>query len=191
VNHGDWFSFGVLQIIDKQVDIHSFAGPDHWNDPDMLEVGNGMSWTEDRAHFSMWCMLAAPLIAGNDMFRMSKKTQEILTNKNVIAIDQDSLGVEGFKIKSDNEIETWVKPLQNGDWIICFLNRGKVDGSITFSWNNVMIIDPVSKKEFAANKKVYSIKDVWAEQNVGTTEKDYISKIASHDVILLRLHPVE
>jgi alpha-galactosidase len=191
VNHGDWFSLGVMQIIDKQVDIHQYAGPDHWNDPDMLEVGNGMSRVEDRSHFSMWCMLAAPLIAGNDMSNMSKQTSEILTNKNVIAIDQDPLGVEGFKIMSENGIETWAKPLQNGNWGICFLNRGKVEGSIATAWNKVMITDPISKQEFDGNKKVYSIKDVWSEQSIGTTEKDFMSKIAPHDVILLRLHPVK
>ncbi|MCK5076056.1 MAG: glycoside hydrolase family 27 protein, partial [Calditrichia bacterium] len=97
VDHGTWKSWGVMQILDMQEGLRIYAGPDHWNDPDMMEVGNGMSLSEDRAHFSMWCILAAPLIAGNDLINMSKETIEILTNREVISINQDTLGIQGFK----------------------------------------------------------------------------------------------
>ena len=84
-------SLGVLAILDKNEPLRRFAGPGHWNDPDMLEVGNGMTESEDRAHFTMWCMMAAPLILGNDIRSMTKQTLDIITNREVIAIDQDPL----------------------------------------------------------------------------------------------------
>lgn len=119
-NHGDWSSWGVLQILDMQEGLRKYAGPGHWNDPDMMEVGNGMSTSEDRAHFTMWAMIAAPLIAGNNLSDMSQETIDILTNKEMIAINQDTLGVQGFKYKAENGLETWFKPLKNGDWAVTF-----------------------------------------------------------------------
>ena len=124
IDHKTWYQWGVLQIIDKQEGLRKYAGPGHWNDPDMLEVGNGMAVNEDRAHFSMWCMLAAPLIAGNDLRHISRETLEILTNKEVIAVNQDALGVEGFKYSAKDGVEVWFKPLSNDAWAMCFLNRG-------------------------------------------------------------------
>ena len=101
-----------MRIADKQNGLAKYAGPGHWNDPDMLEAGNGMSPSEDKAHFSLWCMLAAPLIAGNDLRRMSEGTRGILTNRFVIAIDQDPLGAEGYLYSVQDSLQTWVKPLQ-------------------------------------------------------------------------------
>ncbi len=94
-----------------QEGLRQYAGPGHWNDPDMMEVGNGMTVNEDRAHMSMWCMLAAPLMAGNDISNMTKETQAILTNKDVIAVDQDPLGIQGLKFSVKDSVETWFKPL--------------------------------------------------------------------------------
>ncbi len=89
----DWGGVGVLDIIDKMADLYPYAGPGHWNDAEMLEVGNGgMTRDEYITHFSMWCMLAAPLMSGNDLRNMDKETIEILTNKEVIAINQDKKG---------------------------------------------------------------------------------------------------
>ena len=110
-DHGDWSSWGVLRILDMQDGLRKYAGPGHWNDPDMMEVGNGMSVAEDRAHFAMWCMLSAPLIAGNDLADMSAETVAILTNEDMIAINQDSLGIQCFKYSSKEGLETWFKPL--------------------------------------------------------------------------------
>ena len=109
----------MLQIIDLQKPLRTYAGPDHWNDPDMLEVGNGLTDSENRAHFSMWCMLAAPLISGNDQRDMKPETLRILTNKGVLAVDQDKLGVEGFVYSTNGTVETWFKPLAGGDWAMC------------------------------------------------------------------------
>jgi alpha-galactosidase len=98
---------GVVDIVEMQVGLESFAGPGHWNDPDMLEVGNGgMTGNEYRSHFSLWSMLAAPLMAGNDLRNMSPETREILTNKEVIAVDQDPLGRQGERVRKDGSAKS-------------------------------------------------------------------------------------
>ena len=123
LKHDTWSQWGVMKIVEMQKGFRQYAGPGHWNDPDMLEVGNGMSMSEDRAHYSLWCLVAAPLMSGNDLSAMNADTKEILTNKEVIAIDQDSLGVQGYRYDTKDSIEVWVKPLMKDDWAVCFLNR--------------------------------------------------------------------
>jgi alpha-galactosidase len=105
VGHGSWSSLGVLRILDKQGDVRKYAGPGHWNDMDMLEVGRGMSEDEDRAHMSIWAMMASPLIAGNDLRAMSEATRRILTNPGVIAINQGKLGIQAFKAMAEGQVE--------------------------------------------------------------------------------------
>jgi alpha-galactosidase len=187
VDHGTWKSWGIMYILDMQDGLRIHAAPDHWNDPDMMEVGNGMSVSEDRAHFSMWCMLAAPLIAGNDLRNMTKETIEILTNKEVIAVNQDSLGVQGFKYSAEDSLETWFKPLSNDEWAVCFLNRSSEMKPINFSWKDHLISDDFSKREIDFTKTIFSIRDLWAKNDIGTTEKDLITEVVSHDVVMLRL----
>ena len=191
VDHGTWKSWGVMYILDKQDGLRIYAGPDHWNDPDMMEVGNGMSVNEDRAHFSMWCMLAAPLISGNDLRNMSKETNEILTHKEVIAVDQDALGIQGFKYSSEDSVETWFKPLKNGEWAVCFLNRSSVVKPVEFSWKDKTVSDSFSGKELNCNKTIYSIKDLWVNKNIGKTDKTFSAEVHSHDVELLKLSLVK
>ncbi|NQT24700.1 glycoside hydrolase family 27 protein [candidate division KSB1 bacterium] len=187
VDHGGWSSWGVLQIMDMRKDIRQYAGPDHWNDPDMMEVGNGMSQAEDRAHFAMWCMLAAPLIAGNDLGKMSKETLEILTNEDAIAVDQDSLGIQAFKVLVIDSVDVWAKPLMNDELAVCFLNRAKSDRKIVFDWKTNPIKDTIFEKEFLFDVNEYKIRDLWKKKSRGSTKKTFKSEIASHDVIMLRL----
>ena len=191
VDHGTWKSWGVLQILDMQNGLRSHAGPDHWNDPDMMEVGNGMSVNEDRAHFTMWCMLAAPLMAGNDLQNMSRETLQILTNKEVISIDQDSLGVQGFKYSAQDNIEIWFKPLSAGQWAICFLNRGTAVKNIEFPWSEHTVSDSLSRRDIYFKQQVFTIRDLWSKKDLGTTKKKFNRQLAGHDVILLKLNPVK
>lgn len=185
--HVGWSSWGMLQILDMQEGLRKYAGPDHWNDPDMMEVGNGMSPSEDRAHFSMWCMLAAPLMAGNDIVNMSEDTKSILTNKEVIALDQDPLGVQGFKYSSKDSLETWFKPLSNGDWAVCFLNRTKKPQKVEFDWaKNDVKDEEVSKMDAAFSTTTYGFKNLWGKE-IGTTRRPYKTEVAAHGVVLLRL----
>jgi alpha-galactosidase len=115
----------VMNILDQQVQLGRYAGPGHWNDPDMLEVGNGgMTVAEERAHFSLWSMLAAPLICGNDLRSMSQATREILLNREVIEIDQDPAGIAGQRISRRSDSEVWARPLAKGDQAVLLLNRG-------------------------------------------------------------------
>ena len=187
-DHGTWYQWGVLQILDQQEGLRKYAGPGHWNDPDMLEVGNGMAVNEDRAHFSLWCLLAAPLISGNDLRNMSKETAEILMNKDVIAVDQDKLGIEGFRYSSDGVLEVWFKPLADGDWAMCVLNRSTRPQKVFFDWKNQKAGDELSRREASFDTTVYGIRDLWTKKDLGTTEKPLNAGLPGHDVLLLRLH---
>jgi alpha-galactosidase len=188
VNHGTWSSWGIMKIVEMRKDIRSYAGPDHWNDPDMMEVGRGMSLSEDRAHFSLWCMMAAPLMAGNDLRGMKKEIREILNNKEVIAIDQDSLGVQGFRFNSSTHgVEVWAKPLMKGDWAFCFLNRSEQVRKLEFDWAANVVGDDISKNTLNAKEATYSIRDLWAKKSLGTTKNILRAGILAHDVLLIRL----
>jgi len=191
VDHGTWKSWGVMYILDMQDGLRIHAGPDHWNDPDMMEVGNGMSVSEDRAHFSIWCILAAPLIAGNDIRNMSKETIEILTNKEVIAVNQDSLGIQGFKYSTEDSLETWFKPLSKDEWTVCFLNRSSETRTMDFVWEDYKIADEFSKREINFEEVIFNIRDLWIKKNIGTTDKKFSAQVKSHDVLMLRLTPVK
>lgn len=187
VDHGTWKSWGVLQILDLQKGLREYAGPGHWNDPDMLEVGNGMTVNEDRAHFSMWCMLAAPLIAGNDLRNMSKETLEILVNKDVIAVDQDPLGIQGFKHSEKEGVEIWFKPLSDGAWAMCVLNRTTAPQKISFDWKGEKVTDSFAKREARFDTTTYALRNLWSKKDVGTTGEPLSAEIPGHDVLMLRL----
>jgi alpha-galactosidase len=187
VDHGTWKSWGIMYILDMQDGLRSFAGPDHWNDPDMMEVGNGMSANEDRAHFSMWCMLAAPLIAGNDLRKMSDESKKILTNKEVIAVDQDSLGIQGFKYFAKDSLEIWFKPLVKDEWAMCILNRSITNKKILFNWETENIIDNFSGRKLNAGSIVYKLRNLWTKKAKGSTEDILSAEVPGHDVLLLRL----
>src|SRR5665647_1089026 len=187
IDHGTWKQTGVMPIADMQNGLRKYAGPGHWNDPDMLEVGNGMTVNEDRTHFSLWCMLAAPLIAGNDLRKMSKETKEILTNKEVIAIDQDNAGMEGYKYKSEDSLEIYIKPLSNDDWAVCFVNRSDKPMQVNFNWKDELIKDTLFKKTMDAKNHTYKIRNLWAKNNAGDTQKPLSAMLPSHDVIMLKL----
>jgi len=184
---GTWSPLSVMRILDLQRDLRAHAGPGHWNDPDMMEVGNGMTASEDRAHFSMWAMLAAPLIAGNDLRGMSRETRDILTNREVIAVDQDVLGVQGFRAYAEGTLEVWLKPLQGGDWAVCFLNRGEAPRKVMFDWKKHAVTDGLSQASFGPDKMIYKIRDLWAKRDAGTTAATFVADVPSHDVLMLRL----
>lgn len=184
----NWGGLGVVQIIDLQVPIRKYNGPSRWNDPDMLEVGNGgLTESENRAHFSMWCMLSAPLMAGNDIRNMDKKTFEILTNKNLIAIDQDPLGIPAFKFVDFGDQEVWIKPLADDEFAFCFFNRDddpwKVDYPLSHEW----LPDPDfdwAKYNIDGN---YTVHDLWKDKVIGKSDKHYQGIVPPHDVVVLKL----
>jgi len=187
LNKGTWTASSVLTILDQQDSIRQYAGPGHWNDPDMLEVGNGMKYNEDKAHFSLWCMLAAPLMAGNDLRKMSEDTRAILTNKDIIALDQDPLGIEAFRFYAFDGIEIWVKPLANNELAVCFLNRSDHPQTINYNWKEHAIKDAVSNTGFDFSQTTYKLRDLWSKKDAGTTAKLFSKLIPADDVVVLRL----
>lgn len=168
----------IYTILNQQEGLQKYAGPGHWNDPDMLEVGNGkLSLAENRAHFSMWAMLAAPLLAGNDLPNMKPEVRAILTNQDVIAIDQDRLGKQGSRAYSDGEVDVWVRDLAGGGKAIAVLNVGE---------------DRFSTHPFHLNLTKLGLhgpqrgKNLWTGASV--VLKDGMSiELASHDVLLVRV----
>jgi len=187
-DHGTWKSFGTMQIMDKQAGLRQYAGPGHWNDPDMLEVGNGMVANEDRAHFTMWCMMAAPLILGNDLRHMSPATKETLTNREVLALDQDPLGVQGFRYAAHDSLETWLKPLAGGQWAVAFLNRSRQPRPVRFDWQATPITDELTKAELNARRTTYRLRNPWVQKDAGTTKKPFVTTVPAHDVVVLVLN---
>lgn len=187
--HGSWSSWGVLQILNMHEGIRAFAGPDHWNDFDMMEVGNSMTQAEDRAHFALWCMMASPLMAGNDIRDMSKEILDILTNKEVIAVNQDSLGIQGFRYLKTNDLEIWAKPLKGGALALCFLNRGMAPITVEYDWEKHVVKDDFAHIHYYFNKKEFVVRDLYAKKDIGTTKDILKRKLESHDVIMLKLTP--
>jgi len=184
---GTWSKLSILSILDKQNGLRKYAGPGHWNDPDMLEVGNGLTIPESRAHFSHWCMLAATLIAGNDIRHMSPEIRDILTNREAIAINQDPLGVQCYKMYSRGSFEVYAKPLSNNEVAICFLNRGDSPMGFEFNWKDYPINDGLSGISYDFGSQVYRIRDCWLKKDAGTTSVPFKATVQPHDVILLRL----
>ena len=171
---------GWKELLDMNVGLEKYAGPGHWNDPDMLEVGNGpMTLAENRAHFSLWCMLAAPLIAGNDVRHMRPEIRDILTNRGVIAIDQDKLGHEGFRYSSDKDREIWAKELSNKEWAVCVLNTGPAPAKVTVDLRELTFL----------TEQYYDVKDVWTGKALSNSVEPKSAVVDSHDVMLLRLSP--
>ncbi|HEY2721133.1 MAG TPA: glycoside hydrolase family 27 protein [Chitinophagaceae bacterium] len=187
LDHGSWKQPGIMEIVDAQDSIRKYAGPGHWNDPDMLEVGNGLTVAENRSHFSMWCILAAPLIAGNDMRKMDEDTRKILTNKEIIALNQDPLGIEGLKYSGKDSIEIWFKPLKNDEWAACFLNRSTQPRHVQFNWENEIVNDNLSGRQLNSKNTTYKLRDLWQKKDVGDTKKPLNVTLSSHDVVVFRL----
>jgi alpha-galactosidase len=160
----------------NQNGLEQYAAPGHWNDPDMLEVGNGgMTDDEYRTHFSLWCMLAAPLIAGNDLAHMTPATIAILCNKDVIAIDQDSAGIQGHRVRKDGDTEVWMKQLHDGSIAVGLFNRSDTPQTVS-----------VSNQDLGTTKK-FDIRDLWAHKQVAKKETSYSATLAPHACALLRL----
>jgi alpha-galactosidase len=158
-----------------QVGLAKYAGSGHWNDPDMLEVGNGgMTAEEYRTHMSLWVILAAPLLAGNDLSQMSDETKSILMNRAVIAIDQDRLGKQGDRVSQDGDLEVWSKPLSGGAVAVGLFNRGLTAAPMT-----------VKLSEFSTPPHP-RITNVWTGAKIKPTNGEVTATVPGHGVLLLR-----
>ncbi len=158
--------------------LERFAGPGHWNDPDMLEVGNGkMSKDEYRTHMSLWCLLAAPLLAGNDLSKMTPETLELLTNPEVVALDQDTLGVQGRRVAQEGQLEVWVKPLADGSKAVGLFNRGESTMPVTALYRDIGVGDTAS------------VRDLWEKRDLGSFKSRFTAQVPSHGVVLVKVKP--
>ncbi len=169
----------MLSNLDISGQHASAARPGAWNDPDMLEVGNGgMTDDEYRAHFSLWAIMAAPLIAGNDVRAMSPATRDILTNSEVIAVDQDSLGIQGTLVSERNpDLQVWMKPLKDGGRAVVLLNRSALQSVISASWWRLRIVRPAR------------VRDLWRHADLGTFSDHFSATVPAHGAVMVRVTP--
>jgi alpha-galactosidase len=169
----DW----ILQIADANEPLASLAGPGHWNDPDMLEVGNGLTDAQNKTHFSLWAIMAAPLIAGNDLRTMPAGVASILTNTEVIAVDQDPIGYQGVRVVQNGPLEVWAKPLHGaGSRAVALLNRGTTSGAITVDWTSIGLAAGPAK-----------VRDLWARADLGTFQDRFTATVAPLATTLVKV----
>jgi len=156
--------------------LEPFAGPGHWNDPDMLEVGNGgMNHDEYITHMSLWVLLAAPLLAGNDLAKMTPETLDILTNKEVIAVDQDPRGVQGRRVAQEGPLEVWAKPLADGSVAVGLFNRGESNNAVTVDFRNLGL------------RRSATVRNLWTHADLGSFAGSYTADVPRHGAVLIRV----
>jgi alpha-galactosidase len=171
------YSYGWTVLLESNVNLAPYAGPGHWNDPDMLEVGNsGLTLTESRSHFSMWCMLAAPLIAGNDITTMSDDIRDILTAPEIIAIDQDSLGLQATRIGNSGGLQIWQKPLYDGSIAVALLNTSASNNSMLVTWNDIGL-----------EAGDATVRDLWLRTDLGTFEDTFKVTVPTHGIVVVNI----
>ncbi len=191
LGHGNWSSWGVWRIINMREGIRAASGPGHWNDFDMMEVGNGMTTSEDRVHFAMWAMLASPLIMGNDVRIRDEATIKILTNREVIAVNQDPLSKPAFRLIDEGDFEIWIKPLSGDDWAMCFVNMTKSEKALDFDWHFEHIGDNTINRTLDIQAKTYGIRDLHLHKEIGSTGEKLSAVIPGHDCLMIRLTPLK
>lgn len=168
-------SYGrMIAIGFSQAGLSKYAGPGHWNDPDMLEVGNGkMTEDEYKTHMSLWVILAAPLLAGNDLSKMTDTDKSILMNKDAIAIDQDSLGKQGDRLYESGDLDVWTKPLSRGRVAVGLFNR---------SWSVRDVSVNLAEIGFRSGGNV---RDVWEKKDLGHLSGNVVRRLPKHGAALL------
>jgi alpha-galactosidase len=160
----------------SQDGLEKFAGPGHWNDPDMLEVGNGgMKRDEYLTHMSLWALLAAPLLAGNDLRSMNDETKQILINSDVIAVDQDGKGIQGHRLWNQGPLEIWARPLADGSSAVGLFNRGESELNITLDFTRLGISGPAR------------LRDLWSHKDLGSQSGPYVAAVPRHGVLMLKV----
>jgi alpha-galactosidase len=178
----------MINIFSLQKDLAKYAGPGHWNDPDMLEVGNGrMTIEEYKAHFSLWCMLAAPLMAGNDLQNMSNEHKSILTNKEIIALDQDSLGRQGTCYRDNGDYQIWVKQLVGNEKAVCLLNKSDEKKTVLVDFALLSQIS-AGRRSGATQLKLedYRVRDLWDHKDLTLKEPSMYIELIPHSVKVFR-----
>jgi alpha-galactosidase len=180
---------GIMDILDVNAPLADFAGPGHWNDPDMLVVGiahdtsavvtveggTPCSAEEQRAHMSLWALMAAPLLCGNDIRSMDATTREILLNPDILAIDQDALGKQAKRIRDDGDLEVFARPLADGAWAVGLLNRSNKPAVMKISWNELGISGR------------WDVHDVWQHKNLGKEDTFFQAEVPVHGCNVIKI----
>jgi alpha-galactosidase len=160
----------------EQNGLEKFAGPGHWSDPDMLEIGNGtLTVDEEKTQMSLWCILAAPLLAGNDLRTMSPQTLAILTNLEVISVDQDPDGIQGHRVAEEGPLEVWMKPLSDGSKAVGLFNRETGEARITLNFSDIGV------------RGAARIRDLWKRQNLGLFRSSFTATVPAHGVVMVKV----
>ena len=142
----------------------------------MLEIGNGgMTDDEYRTHMSLWCILAAPLLAGNDIRDMPKNTADILMNKEAIAVDQDKLGKQGVRVSKEGDLQVWAKPLADGGYAVGLFNLGEGSAKVTAKWSDIGV------------KGSHKVRDLWKHEDLGKMADQYTAEVPSHGVVMVKI----
>lgn len=170
----------MTSLADQNDKWAQYARPGGWNDPDMLEVGNGGMTTEEyRSHFSIWALMKAPLLIGCDLRSMDSVTLSLLNNKEVIAVNQDKLGVQGKKIKKDGDLEVWGGALSRNRVVVALWNRGSSQATITAYWSDLGLNSTTRARA----------RDLWAHSTQRSLQGQISAAVASHDCKLYILTP--
>lgn len=170
----------MIRIADENNVWADQAGPGGWNDPDMLEVGNGnMTGTEYQTHMTLWSLMKAPLLIGCDLSKMSSDTLRILTNPEVIAVNQDKMGVQGEKLGSLSSVEVWGGPLDGGSFVMVLLNKGLVETTITGLWADIGL----------DSSRSAMVRDLWKRQDLGVMTNGVSDDVPSHGVMMYKISP--
>jgi alpha-galactosidase len=179
-----WRTTGDIQADWKSVESHGFsqnghepyAAPGHWNDPDMLEVGNGkLTPDENYTHMTLWCMLASPLLIGTDMPKMSAFTVSLFSNDEVLAVNQDALGKQGYRVTQNGTTEVWVKPLEDGSTAVALFNRGETPADVSVAWADLKLTGK------------QTVRDLWRQKDLGAFDTGYKINVAPHGAELVRV----
>jgi alpha-galactosidase len=172
----------LLESIDATVPLAAYARPGAFNDPDMLEIGNGaLTAGEKRVQFSVWSILSAPLLAGNDLAVMTEETRAILTNHELIAVNQDPLGLQAALIRREGEVDVLAKPLAEcGARAVVLWNRSGAEAEIALTWQELWL-----------EPEAGSVRDLWSDSPISADSRGFSVKVPSHDAVALRVLGVE
>jgi alpha-galactosidase len=174
----EWYR-NIDEIIDENNETPDWAGPGHWNDPDMMVVGHSaLSYDENVAHFSLWALMAAPIILGNDIRTMSNQIREILVNQEVIAVNQDPAGIQGTRVVDNGDLEVWMRPLCSHDGpekAVVLLNRSGSSANITVTFSAIGVSGAAT------------VRDLWAHEDVGEFQGSFSANVPSHGVVMVKI----
>lgn len=175
----DWNNYSRMTYVGFEQDgLQKYAGPGHWNDPDMLEIGNGvLTVNEEKMQMSLWCILAAPLLAGNDLRTMSPQTLAILTNREIIAVDQDPKGIQGHRVAEEGPLEVWMKPLSDGSKAVGLFNRETGEESVTVNFSDIGVSGAAK------------VRDLWEHKNLGVYRNSFTATVPTHGVVMINVTP--